>query len=361
MDPFIRSNTPIQITTETEGETSWRSPSNIAIVKYWGKHGLQLPNNPSISLTLSQAHTVTTLKYRKKRGTGISIHFSFEGSENTGFKNRIAGFLESIEKYFPFINQLHLDIESANSFPHSSGIASSASGMSALALCLCEIERRLYPDILSVEEFEQKASFIARLGSGSASRSVFQYVSIWGRTAANESSSDLYGIDASQGMSDIFRTFHDDILIVSKAKKSVSSSVGHKLMDSNIFAETRYEQASKNLLEVYRAMQEGDVEKFGYIAEQEALVLHALMMCSEPSFILMEANTVEIIKRIRLFREKNNVPVYFTLDAGPNVHVLYPDSHRAEVQKFISTELSSLCEDGRIIQDMAGKGPKKIN
>ena len=109
MDPLIRSGNTLAKTQDIEGKTTWKSPSNIAIVKYWGKYGNQLPENPSISFTLSEAYTKTTLKYRRKKGSGISIHFSFEGTENIGFKKRIAGFLESIEQYFPFINQLHFD------------------------------------------------------------------------------------------------------------------------------------------------------------------------------------------------------------------------------------------------------------
>lgn len=361
MDPLIRSGNILESFRDIGGETTWKSPSNIAIVKYWGKHGTQLPRNPSISLTLSKAYTKTSLRYQKKKGSGISIHFSFEGKENEGFKKRIAGFLECIEKYFPFINQLHLDIQSANSFPHSSGIASSASGMSALALCLCDIERTLFPESYSTISFKQKASFIARLGSGSASRSIYPLVSIWGKTIANKEASDLYAIDASQHISKVFKNFHDDILIVSKTRKAVSSSLGHKLMDTNIFAEKRYEQAGKNLVELTKALHDGDLEKFGYIAEQEALVLHALMMCSEPSFILMEGNTIEVIKRIRRFREETNTPIYFTLDAGPNVHVLYPESHRTSARKFIKTELKAFCENGRIIKDTIGNGPEKIN
>ena len=117
-----------------------RSPSNIAIVKYWGKHGNQLPNNPSISFTLNNCYTETKVIYSKSENPNeIEMDFYFEGKENQAFKNKIEKFLQANKEHFTFLNGLHLNIESHNSFPHSSGIASSASSMSALILCLLEI------------------------------------------------------------------------------------------------------------------------------------------------------------------------------------------------------------------------------
>ena len=123
------------------------SPSNIAIVKYWGKHGNQLPNNPSISFTLSNCFTETKITYNnidsqffKSSDSQISLDFFFEGKENQAFKDKIEKFILKNEQYFSFLKGLHLNIESRNSFPHSSGIASSASSMSALVMCLLGIK-----------------------------------------------------------------------------------------------------------------------------------------------------------------------------------------------------------------------------
>ena len=124
-----------------------RSPSNIAIVKYWGKHGNQLPNNPSISFTLTNCFTETIIspliqefKNPEVQKLGFSFDFYFEGKENQSFKNKIEKFLIENKEYFSFLDGLHLKIESRNSFPHSSGIASSASSMSALIMCLLGIK-----------------------------------------------------------------------------------------------------------------------------------------------------------------------------------------------------------------------------
>ena len=106
-----------------------RSPSNIAIVKYWGKHGNQLPNNPSISFTLSNCFTETKVTYKENHLGITTMDFYFEGKENPAFKSKIEKFLNANEQYFTFLKGLDLKIESYNSFPHSSGIASSASSM----------------------------------------------------------------------------------------------------------------------------------------------------------------------------------------------------------------------------------------
>ena len=148
-------------------EVTWKSPSNIALVKYWGKYPVQIPANPSISFTLSAAATTTTLKYAP--GTG-QIEVYLEGVSTPSFLPKIKTFLERTAEQFPFASTLDLEIHTSNSFPHSSGIASSASGMSALALCLMSVKQALG---LSVSDFFQEASEAARLGSGSGSRSVF--------------------------------------------------------------------------------------------------------------------------------------------------------------------------------------------
>ena len=146
-----------------QGETAWRAPSNIALVKYWGKYGNQLPRNASISFTLNSAFTETSVKYIAKTddNKNIDLKFLFEGKENPKFAEKIQKFLESIVPHFPILPYFSLEINSTNSFPHSTGIASSASSMSALALCLVDIENALDGG-LRPHEFFEKASKIAK-------------------------------------------------------------------------------------------------------------------------------------------------------------------------------------------------------
>ena len=344
------------------GEINWRSPSNIAIIKYWGKFGVQLPKNPSVSFTLNQAYSQTKLSYRAKEQLDktVDLNFRFHGKEAPKFAEKIEAFLISLSEVFPFIQQLHFEIESENSFPHSAGIASSASGMSALALCLCSLEHQLFGSLKDDALFRKKASFIARLGSGSACRSIYPQAAVWGRTVEVNDSDDLFAVPYADRLHPEFQAVQDSILLISKKEKSVSSRAGHQLMEDNIYAENRYTQARQRLHRVFGALQAGDWEEFGQITENEALTLHALMMLSTPSYLLMEPNSLEAIYRIRAFRKEQQLPLYFTLDAGPNIHLLYPGSIKEKVHAFIESDLADLCEKGQYIHDFAGNGPVQL-
>ena len=173
-------------------------------------------------------------------------------------------------------------------------------------------------------------------------------------------SSDEFGVGAEGMLHEVFKDFHDDILIVSKEEKAVSSRAGHALMEGNPFATSRYEHANKNMLQLAEALEQGDVHRFGKIAEEEALTLHALMMCSNPSFMLMRPNSLAILEKVRAYRSDTGHPVYFTLDAGPNVHLLYPGEIIHEVRAFIEAELKPLCEEGYYLQDWVGEGPEEL-
>lgn len=339
-----------------DGTVTWQSPSNIALVKYWGKHGRQLPSNPSISFTLCKAYTETEINFNFKEGRSENKYqFLFEGKENKTFGAKVKKFISSISDELPFLKNTDLIINSQNSFPHSSGIASSASSMSALVLCLLDIRNK----ITGTETIDlEKASHLSRLGSGSASRSVYGPLAIWGSNDAIKRADDTYAIPFDE-CDEIFRTFHDDILIVSASEKAVSSRAGHALMENNPYALNRFEQAHKHLAEIILALKSGDLEKFGEITEKEAFTLHALMMASTPPYMLMEPNTIEVINQIQNFRKEKNVPVYFTLDAGPNVHMLYPDKYSSEIEK-LKESLVSLCAHGRIIEDIVGSGPTRL-
>ena len=340
---------------QNNGIVRWQSPSNIALVKYWGKKGRQLPQNPSISFTLSNCRTETSVAYEPSDNFGLS--FRFEGREAPEFQSKIQLFLTEHLDEFPFLNRLHLQVNSHNTFPHSSGIASSASSMSALVLCLLDIERLLKGE----KDIDlQRASYFARLASGSACRSLFPKMALWGQTDVLEGSSDEYAVSLEQEIHPVFKTYRDSILIVSDAKKAVSSRAGHALMDNNPYAETRYAVAKKNVAELLTALKKGDLERFIQITESEAMQLHALMMCSEPSFVLMKPNTLRIINTLHEFRKETDIPVCFTLDAGPNVHILYPDQHAEMVERFIMDELERYCVDGHWIPDQVGGGASKL-
>lgn len=344
------------------GAIRWRSPSNIALVKYWGKHGDQLPQNPSVSFTLDGAATDTTLRYkvREEAGNSVDVTLFLSGKENPGFSERTAKFFERLLPIYPFLKQLSFTIETSNSFPHSAGIASSASGMSALALCLVELEETLFEPFKERADFYHKASYLARLGSGSACRSVYGGAAVWGKVDGVDTSSEEYSVPIKDSLHSTFQNYHDDILLISKSEKSVSSRAGHNLMNGNPYAAARYTQAKQRTGEMVEILRRGDVEAFGDILESEALTLHALMMSSRPPYLLIRPNTIAVIERLQHFRQEAKVPLYFTLDAGPNLHLLYPDADAAKVKSFIRGELLPFCEDAMYLADRIGKGPERL-
>ena len=343
------------------GKVTWESPSNIALVKYWGKKENQIPANPSISFTLNNCKTITELTYSKKENT---TNFSFEvyldGKKKDDFKLKIDAFFKRVMIYLPFLANFHFKIETSNTFPHSSGIASSASGMSALALCLMSIEKQYHPEMTD-SYFNQKASFLARLGSGSACRSIEGDLIVWGETEAIESSTDLFGTKYPYQVHENFKEYQDTILLVDKGEKQVSSTVGHNLMHEHPYAKNRFRQAHENLEKLKPILKSGDLDKFIALIESEALTLHAMMMTSMPYFILMKPNTLEIINKIWSFREDTGLHIGFTLDAGANVHVLYPKKEAEVILNFIKNELVVYCQNGQYICDQIGFGAKLIN
>ena len=336
--------------------TTFKAPSNIALVKYWGKKGEQLPANPSISFTLTHCYTETSIDYERRSESSIasgdpfSFNFSFDGQPKPSFHPKISTFFERILPYLPFLKDYHFNIASHNSFPHSSGIASSASAMAALSVCLMKIAKEL-GETYAEEVFWQKASFLARLGSGSACRSVKGSIVVWGEHPAITGSSDEYGITYPLPVHEVFQNYQDTILLIDRGQKQVSSTVGHNLMHGHPFAEARFAQANEHINQLVSSFASGDLDHFMEIVESEALTLHAMMQTSIPYFILMRPNTLEVIQRIWQYRKDTKVPLCFTLDAGANVHLLYPKTSITEAKWFIEEELAQFCEGQHYIHD----------
>ena len=339
----------------------WTSPSNIALVKYWGKVGQQIPANPSISFTLKNSLSETEIKFVKKSDSSNDIEFDlyFEGEKNESFSKKVASFFENIKVYTPYTKEYKMIIHTTNSFPHSSGIASSASGFSALAVCLVAFEKVINPNLLE-RVASQKSSFLARLGSGSACRSIEGPVMIWGEHEKYRLSSNEVAVTPDLELNPIFENFQDTILLIDKGVKSVSSTVGHGLMKGHPFAEQRFKQANDHIAEMKQILENGDLKRFGEILESEALTLHAMMMTSTPYYILMKANTVEVLQKVTEYRATTGNNLFFTLDAGANVHLLYPKSEAKEILSFIKNELVAYCENQQYICDELGEGAQRV-
>jgi diphosphomevalonate decarboxylase len=334
-------------------EIETHSPSNIALVKYWGKRTPQLPQNPSLSFTLSNSKTFMKIRYlrRNQPDTKISAKLFFEGKRNALFEKRIEKYLHGIEIFLPFIKFFDLEIHSKNTFPHSSGIASSASSMSALALNLCHLENQLYRSLEDHDAFLQKASFLSRLASGSASRSIYHSFVIWGECEAFEGSTDEFAIPLSMDIHPSFSRLQDRILIAASGKKTVSSSAGHRLMENHPYQYVRYQQARDNTKALLGILNKGDWKRFAEIVEEEAMSLHALMINSQHPYTLMNDNTWNIIYRIQDWRRETGLPLTYTLDAGPNVHLIFPKEIEKDIDQMIKSELKRFCQDNQVIVD----------
>lgn len=339
---------------------NWSAPSNIALVKYWGKEDPQIPKNPSVSFTLDKCRTHTKVDFQKQTHALQEIDFDilFDGTSKPEFKPKVQSFLSRIIQYVPYLRHYRLHIDTANTFPHSSGIASSASALAALAACIMDLETQLDPT-QSTDYRLQKTSFLARLGSGSAARSVQGPVVGWGQHPKTPHSSDLYGFEI-QHTDSVFHSFCDTILLVDKGQKAVSSSLGHSLMQGHPFASARFDQARDHYGQLIDILTHGDLENFVKLVEKEALCLHAMMLTSDPQFILMQPHTLQIIHLVWEYRKDTGNQVSFTLDAGANVHLLYPNNICQSVQSFIESELSPLCQNGAFIHDRVGMGLKKM-
>ena len=350
----------------TSIRVGYQCPSNIALVKYWGKKegGVQLPANPSISWSLGDLHATTTVEMVPRKGEQAFV-FTLAGESKPSFEPKIASFLTKIASDCPWLVDFTLHIDSQNNFPHGTGIASSAAGFGALSLCLAHIEQLLLGDtslqtLVGGMNFWKRSSYLSRMGSGSACRSMFSRPAIWGETPAVAGSSNLFAVEIDAEVHPSLSYWKDVVLIVDDGEKSVSSSAGHALLTNHPYAEARFGQAQKNLDGIVLAMKNGDVKSFIEIVESEALQLHSMMMTSIPYYVLMRPNTLAIIEQIWRFREQTGLSVCFTLDAGANVHFLYDGKIEETVMNFVNNTLLPYCKNGQYLCSDTGKSPVQI-
>lgn len=325
-------------------------PSNIALIKYWGKYDHQIPANPSISYTLQHCRTQTEMQFVP--GEPFSVETWLAGKEEKKFAEKTEKYFYEIQKYLPWILDGKYIISTANTFPHSSGIASSASGFGAIAKCLMLLDEE-FCGRHEEDFFLRKASFLARLGSGSACRSLYNGLVVWGQTDVVPGSSDQFAVLYPQeDIHPVFRHFNDWVLLIHEGQKSVSSTVGHGLMKHNPYAQRRFQEARENFSVLKSVLKSGDMEAFIALVEHEALTLHAMMMMSAPAFILMKTGTLEVISKIWKFRNETGMPLFFTLDAGANVHLLFPGNESADaIRTFIGAELLQHTQNQGVIKD----------
>ncbi|MFN8499533.1 MAG: diphosphomevalonate decarboxylase [Anaerolineae bacterium] len=281
-----------------------RSNANIAFVKYWGTRDrrLNIPYNDSLSMNLSDAVTVTTAHFGDYPADSLVIDGHAAGAAQVA---RASRHLDHIRRLAG--TDARARIVSRNSFPMGTGMASSAAGFAALTLAASAA--------LGLDLSERELSALARLGSGSACRSIPGGFTLW--HAGHDHASSFAETIAPPDHWDL----RDVTAVVSAAHKEVSSAQGHGLADTSPFLGARLADLPRRMNRVRAALAARDIEALGEELEAEAIALHVLAMTSRPPLLYWEPATLEIMQLCRQWRAEG-VAVYFTLDAGPNVHLM---------------------------------------
>lgn len=281
------------------------APANIAFIKFWGKkdESLRLPANGSISMNLSEVNTRTSVEFSIDYKTD---YVEIDGNVSEGKE------LERVIRHLDLIRSeaginFKAKVVSKNNFPKGTGIASSASGFAALTMAASKA--------LNLKLSEKKLSVLARLGSGSACRSIPDGFVQWkeGRSSESSYAYSIYPPD--------YWKIRDVIALVGDVSKKVSSTEGHTRVESSPFFKARLLSINHKIKEIKHALKTKNFTKFGEIIEEEAINMHSVMMTSCPPLFYWTAKTFEIIQAIGDWREEG-LEAYFTIDAGPNVHVI---------------------------------------
>lgn len=315
----------------SKGKTTAVANPNIAFIKYWGKanDALNLPANPSLSMNLAALTTVTTVEFRPRLPSDM---VTIDGKPATGHA------LERVVQHLDRVRTLagideSAQVVSQNDFPAGTGLASSASAFAALSLAATRAAR--------LRLCEEELSHLARLGSGSACRSVPAGFVLWdgdrdatsfARQVAPPDHWDLY----------------DLVAIVSHQHKEVGSHHGHEIASTSPFYPARLNAVPGLLATVMSGIQQRDLATLGPAIEADTLAMHGVMMTSDPSLLYWEDATVAVLQGVRAWRQ-SGLGVFFTLDAGPNVHCFCERGDVADVEARL--------RDLPGIQDVLVSGP----
>ncbi len=290
--------------------------ANIAFVKYWGKRDaeLNLPANSSLSMNLDRLTTITTVEFSPDYDDDLVI---LDGREERGeTRQRIVAHLDRVRAMARL--RARARVISKNSFPSGAGLASSASGFAALSLAASRAA--------GLELSQRELSILARFGSGSACRSIPGGFSEW---TAGSSSEESF---AEQIAPPEHWDLRDVIALVSRAKKPVGSTEGHSLAPSSPFFQARLASLADRLTKAKAALLEKDLATLGPLIEEDAISMHAVMMTSRPPIYYWLPSSIQLIHEVQNWRAEG-LEVYFTLDAGPNVHLICQAADQAEVER----------------------------
>ncbi len=327
------------------------APSNIAFVKYWGKADAdsQWPANDSLSMTLRHAVSRTSAQIIDAEDHLVT----FEGlaiGRDQRIGNRIFRHLDRLAQHGGFTEKLR--IQTQNTFPAGCGIASSASGFAALTLSSLAAwtHTESLGELINESFSPELLANFARMGSGSACRSLFGGYVVWRKGKRPE----------RQLVRSVYDAAHwrlcDLIIIAAPGEKAVTSTEGHSAAWTSPLFGTRLAGIPERIKSIKRALKQRDISLLGRAMEDEALDMHAVMMTSQPALHYLHENTFAILQWVRQYRHKNDVPVFFTLDAGPTVHLIC----ESEVAEQVHSDLKSRFPEFAVLRDEVGPGPQLV-
>jgi diphosphomevalonate decarboxylase len=299
---------------------------NIAFIKYWGNQddALRLPANSSMSMNLESLFTETSVTWRDDLGADVLV---LNGNNATGAPlDRVSQHLNHIRRRLN--HNLFAEVHSKNNFPMGTGIASSASAFAALTVAAVSASGTTLS--------ERELSTLARLGSGSASRSVPSGYVIWYADSTHE------GSYAETIAAPEHWDLYDVVAIVSEEHKHTTSSAGHPTAKTSDLQEARISGVNKRLDVCRQAVLNRDFEALASVVESDSNLMHAVMMTSQPPLFYWKPVTLTIMENIRAWR-REGLEVCYTLDAGPNVHCICSASAAEQVKKRLQ-EVSGLTD-----------------
>lgn len=299
-----------------------KAHTNIALIKYWGKRNeaLILPTNNSLSLTLDGFYTTTTVDFQEDL-TSDTFMFN-DKKETAGAFKRVTRFLDLVRS-LSGKEKLYANVQSINQVPTAAGLASSASGFAALAAASTKA--------LGLDLSDSELSRLTRQGSGSASRSIYGGFAEW-EMGDKEDGSDSYAIPVAPRE-------HWDIrmaaVVLSSTMKKISSREGMKrTVETSPFYDGWIKSLPEDLNGIKEAILAKDFTNVGEIAEANSLKMHATSLGARPPFTYWLDSTVRVMQQVQEMREQG-ILAFFTMDAGPNVKVLYLPENEAIVEKTL--------------------------
>lgn len=317
--------------------------TNIALIKYWGKRDekLFLPMNNSISITLNNFYTITTVEFKEDLKQDLFVFNHREGS--TKDQSQISSFLNLIRKQAGI--RFYASVTTENHVPTGAGFASSASGYASLAAAATKA--------IGLKVSQEELSRIARQGSGSACRSIYGGFVEWEKGTLEDGSDSF----ARQLMDEKAWSLSILSVVISSSKKRTSSREGMKrTVETSPFYEGWLKTIDDDIKIAKEAIINRDFMALGEVLEHNGLKMHGTMLAARPSIIYWENGTMDVIHLVQKLRQ-DGMPAYFTIDAGPNVKVLC----QAKDEETVKSSLLKLSSVQTVVTCYPGEGVRYLD